>query len=167
MTGGKSTFLENKYRQYSKTPNMRILVVSHNWDSRASPGKLQTHAGLRIPAISMSSLCTINVDEYDVILIDEAQWFTDLPEFIERNYGKNVRVYVAGLISDFKQRKFGAIADILHLVSDIKWFSAVCDVCGSDAGLTKRRGSDETRDIPGGTDKYYTVCAKHLCCNLK
>jgi thymidine kinase len=109
----------------------------------------------------------VDVNNYDVILIEEAQWFDDLVEFIELNRNSPCRFYVFGLVGDINRNKFGHIADIIHLASNITMFHGVCEFCGDDSSFTKRKGDIKERDVPGGDELYYTVCYKHVCSETK
>lgn len=167
MFAGKTSYLETKHRQFSKKKENRILGVKPLKDTRNDVDHISTHNGYKIPAIRKEILCDINVEEYDVILIDEAQWFPDLYSFIESNMGKNCRVYVAGLDGDIYQKKFGQVIDIIPFCSEKVPVVSVCDICGDPAPFSKRRGESSERDVPGGAELYYTVCSKHLCSHCK
>jgi thymidine kinase len=162
MTGGKSSFLFDKYRQYSKKEGICVLVVKPVKDTR-TPNHISTYWGGRISARCVHKLCTLDVDQYDVIFLDEAHWFDDLFEFVASNmHHKNVRIFVCGLVGDKHQQKYGQICDIIPLCSHIEWKPAICDKCGNDCAFSKCRVDTDQLDTPGGTDIYYTVCDQHL-----
>jgi len=162
MTGGKSSFLFDKYRQYSKNKGTRILVAKPLKDTR-TPEHISTHWGGKIDAICVRNLLDIDVYSYDVILLDEAHWFCDLHKFVQMNiHAKNIRLFVCGLIGDKYQQKYGQILDIIPLCSHIEWKPAICDICGNDCAFSKCKVDTEQIDLPGGTDIYYTVCDQHL-----
>jgi len=101
-----------------------------------------------------------------VICIDEAQFFTDLIEFIEAIKFRDIIIIISGLISDFKVSKFGQITDILHYCSEIEHMKSYCKICNeqgtlSHASFTARKGEDLELVLIGGKEDYYSVCHKH------
>jgi thymidine kinase len=167
MTGGKSSYLFDKYRQYSRRTGIRMLVVKPIIDTRAD-GSISTHWGGQIPALTAAALMAINVKEYDIILIDEAHWFPDLYQFIAANMDKiHARIYIAGLNGDKNQQKFGQVLDIIPFCSHIEWKPAICEKCGDIAGFSECRIQTSEINMPGGADLYYNSCSKHLSQNNK
>lgn len=170
MFAGKSTYLQTKYRQFSKNVNNRILVVKPLFDKRYEEHSICTHTGQKIPAIGMDDLSSIDYSKWDVILIDEAQWFNDLYSFIYNGFVntynieniKSLRVYIAGLSGDKNQKKFGEVLDIIPMCSEIISLTSPCDVCGEMGSFTKCKIISDKRDLIGAEDLYYTVCNKHL-----
>lgn len=168
MTGGKSTFLYNKYRQISKNKNKKILVVKHSLDTRFDPNCICTYTGSKIPCIPITNLTDINVSQWDVVIIDEAQWFTDLKTFIESNLHLECEIYMAGLISDKDQKKFGQLQDIFHLCSEFHPFDSICEICGKKTYFQCERSYDtigihNTELSPvGGMEKYENRCNDHI-----
>jgi thymidine kinase len=167
MFGGKSSRLYKLYLQYTRKKNphrqgekLRILVVKHKMDNRYSVDHIVTHDGHKIPCTPMDNLLSIDVDQWDVIIIDEAQWFSDLYQFIESNFRKNVRVHVAGLNGDKDQRNFGQVNMISPFCSEEHRHCGICIVCGDTAPFSKYRGESRERDNVG--NDYYTVCYKHI-----
>ena len=161
MSGGKSTYILDKERQFRKKGGLRILVIKHA--IATNPGFISTHWGGSIPATSMSDLLSINMDEWDIIFIDEAHWFSDIYEWVKSNMHRHhIRVFISGLIGDKRQYKFGNLADIMPLCSHVEWKSSICEVCGDDAPFSKCRIQSDDVDLPGGMDLYYTVCHWHL-----
>lgn len=167
MFSGKTTSLQTRYRQYSKKKEFTVRAFKPKRDTRCSCNTIRNHPGQEIPAISVEQLCDIVAFENDIILLEESQWFPDLYDFIQRVKHVNCRIYVAGLLGDIKQEKFGQICDILPLASKITFLSSVCERCGDEAAFSKRRGSLTERDVVGGDELYYTVCSKHLYSETK
>lgn len=163
MFGGKSSTLERLYRQYKKK-NVSILSIKHSIDNRYDSGNnIVTHDGKKMPCVCMKNLMDIDLSLWDVVIIDEAQWFEDLYDFISSNFNKfDTRIHIAGLNGDKHQKSFGDINRISPFCSEERVHYAMCAVCGDSAPFTKYRGDSDCRDIIGGDDDYYTVCHKHL-----
>ena len=162
MFSGKTSFCINKYRQYKKK-GCRLLVVNHQHDIRYGNNSIINHDGLSIPAISMSSLLDIDVSQYDVIIVDEGQFFPDLLDFVKVNMKyKDTRVYISGLQGDINCNKFGYICDIIPYCSDIKHFKSICDICANECAFTGRKGNYVEQTVIGGDDLYYNRCHNHV-----
>lgn len=171
MFGGKSSELERRYRQYvaidrhaeqQGKKKMRILVTKPCMDTRNSNSHIVTHDGKMIPCTQMKNLSSINVDDYDVIIIDEAQWFPDLYQFIEQNFHKNARIHVAGLNGNKNQRNFGDVNLISPFCSEEQMHCGMCYFCGDPAPFTREKEESKEINKPGGDDDYFTACNKHL-----
>lgn len=161
MGSGKSTYLYDKYRAHSKRGSS-ILCITHTYDTR-SDDSICTHSRLTIPAIKVSSLGPVDTSKHDVIIIDEAQFFPDLVSFIHEQKDKDISIYIAGLNGDFNQSKFGQLLDLIPLASECIHRTSVCDVCGYPAPFSKKKDASSDGQVdPGGFDKYYTACHKHL-----
>lgn len=158
----------------------RCLYISHASDTR-SELEFSTHnkildisqlSRLNADMIKISSLSQIPDDvikKYNVVTIDEAQFFPDLNSQV-RHWVDDlaVEVYVAGLSGDFNRENFGEIhklwpfADRFETLRDT--LCAVCSETGrrTVAIFTKiidETASDEQIQV-GGAEKYIPVCRK-------
>lgn len=100
--------------------------------------------------------------QYDVIGIDEGQFFADLTENCSLLASLGKTVYVAGLSSDYKQEVFPAIAALLPRCSDVKFVKSICFYCQNDASFTKRTSAENDTVVIGADDKYIPVCEQCL-----
>lgn len=169
MMSGKSSDLLQKLLIASEL-GLKILYINHVLDTRSS-NVASTHHPFLIPKshpnidfISLSSLKGVRKEEYDVIGIDEAQFFDSyLIEFCKvhvETYKR--RVIVAGLDADSNRDKFGHVLDLIPLSDKIKKKRAFCVDCGSrqEKALFSYKyhsGSSPTIDV-GGKDKYKPLC---------
>jgi len=93
----------------------------------------------------------------EYILINEAQFYPDLVEFVKEFKHKNIYVY--GLDGDFKQQKMGYILDIIPLCDSVKKLKARCG-CGQEAIFSKRISNETDQYQPNA--QYVPVCRKCL-----
>jgi thymidine kinase len=102
--------------------------------------------------------------KYDVIAIDEAQFFTGLRDFVVNISPYVKRIIIAGLDGDFLQRPFGEIFEVLPLASEVLKLHALCMICndGTLASFTKRLCEDTAQELVGDSDIYKAVCIKCL-----
>lgn len=95
------------------------------------------------------------------IMINEAQFFPDLVEFVKEFMSKhmNKNIYVYGLDGDFKQEKIGFILDIIPLCDSVQKLKANC-ACGEPAIFSKRLSEETDQYQPNA--QYIPVCRKCL-----
>jgi thymidine kinase len=94
----------------------------------------------------------------EYIMINEAQFYPDLIDFVKKFNYKNIYVY--GLDGDFKQEKIGNILDIIPLCDSVTKLKAQCN-CGEPAIFSKRLSEERDQYQPNA--QYIPVCRK---CNL-
>jgi len=162
---------------------MEVMYINHSDDIRSTTSKsknMTTHHSTKkslsdkIDTISTKKLSKINIDKYDVIIVDEAQFFNDL-EVTVRHWvlELNKIVYVASLDGDFNMKSFGQVKELLCIADDVKKFSAKCMSCIKKsspktrintvpAPFTGKIGGNivgPQKDV-GGSDKYMALCMK-------
>ena len=85
MFSGKSTEVIRLARKY-KSINKNVLIINHSSDTRYGNGIISSHDQEKLNAVALSEITDIiNTPDYtnaDVIIIEEAQFFNDLFDFI-------------------------------------------------------------------------------------
>ena len=176
MFSGKSTELARRIRRH-KVANRQCLVVKYAGDTRyesepaaaaggadASPtlkGCVITHDRQALTAFPARTLAEVDnvVHAFDVVGIDEGQFFPDVVERCERWAATGKTVIVAALDSTFQRKPFNDILGLVPLAENVTKLSAVCAHCRGDASFTKRVGTrDETMELIGGADMYVATC---------
>tara|TARA_B110000483_G_scaffold219138_1_gene273043 strand:+ start:158 stop:649 length:492 start_codon:yes stop_codon:yes gene_type:complete len=163
MFSGKTTELIQRVLAFKKRTGLRVLVINHVFDDRACGETVETHCGIVYPAKKTNNLMLVDVRSFDVIAVDEAQFFTNLRLFVQvtiQNHGK--RVIVAGLNADYQCQPFGELHQLLSLADKIDLKQAICYSCGGAASCTKRISNSTSRVEVGGADKYVASCRR--CC---
>ena len=176
MFSGKSTELARRIRRH-KVANRQCIVVKYAGDTRYEdePGRAEagtadaanlrgcvvTHdrqALVAYPARALEDVDNV-VHAFDVVGIDEGQFFGDLVEFCERWARMGKTVIVAALDATFQRKPFNDVLSLVPIAEDVTKLSAVCNACGCDASFTKRVGSsDETVELIGGEGMYVATC---------
>lgn len=136
-------------------------------------GFIETHDGGKIPALIAGLLApimkTIEYNNADVIVIDEAQFFPDLTGFVEwarRVDGKDI--IVGALDGDSEMNPFFDIGYILPRSTRFKKLSAFCAFCGEECGQTRAMFEKQDKVHVGGIDKDYAPsCYLHINMSLK
>jgi thymidine kinase len=165
MFSGKTTELLRIARRL-RSVNLKVLLLNYYEDTRYSDSEMSTHDKNGLPCTFVKDLTSINYDDYDIICINEAQFFENLVSFCKGALQKNKTIYACGLDGDYKQEKFGEILDLIPLCNTITKLHAFCTICkdGTHAHFTKRITDNEQQKLIG-TDEYIPVCFKHLSKN--
>ena len=101
------------------------------------------------------------LERYDVILINEGQFFQDLYKFVDYIVNSlQKKVYVCGLDGDFKRKKIGSILDIIPLCDDVIKLKAICNNCKTKDGIFTYRLTKEEEQIVVGVKNYSVLCRK-------
>lgn len=176
MFSGKTTELIRIYNRYNAC-NIKICTINYKEDKRYHQFRMTTHDNKSIESIncflleelfeSKDSSSKININDYDVFLINEGQFFDDLYKYVDCLVNKhNKKVYVCGLDGDYKRKKFGHILDVIPLADDVIKIKGICQICKKkDAIFTHRVSKEKKQKIIGGKDDYCTLCRK--CYNSK
>jgi thymidine kinase len=162
MFSGKTTRLIQIYK--TKTYIMkRVAVINYTDDMRYSSRMLSTHDLAMIPCIQLRELSNFDCSQFDTILINEGQFFSDLMpnvlNFVE-NFDKEV--FVFGLDGDFLRNKFGNIIDLIPFCNTVEKLSALCANCrdGTFAHFSHRTSQEVEQLVIGGADNYKPLCRK-------
>lgn len=165
MFAGKSTELLRRVRRYTLA-GKRAFVVKHDSDNRYSKKAVATHDGEKLEAVSAGTMEDIysKAKHFDVVAIDEGQFFPDIDVYCERLANKGCTVLVAGLDGTYQREAFGKILELVPRAESITKLSAVCCHCGKDAAFSARtidaglvEDGDGVTDV-GGKDKYLALC---------
>jgi thymidine kinase len=160
MFSGKTSKLIDLYKQYSFC-NIPLAVINHSSDTRYDETMLSTHDKVMIPCIQTSYLARItnDMDNVEVILINEGQFFEDLYDFVVDMLKFNKKIYVSGLDGDFKREKFGKILDLIPLCDKVTKMTSLCSLCKNGTpGLFSMRLTNEKEQMLIGSSNYIPVC---------
>ena len=100
---------------------------------------------LKKDARSVSCLAELGNDwrDYDVIGIDEGQFFPDIIEFAESMANNGKTVIVAALDGTYQRKGFANILELVPLAEHVIKLTAVCMICFEDGSYTKRITEDK------------------------
>ena len=157
-----------------RTLKKNVMVINNSLDTRYTNGEkgfIATHNKECEPCISADKLLNlIKTQSYrdaDVIIVEEAQFFNDLYDFVVESvdtYSKHV--IVSGLDGDSERKQFGDILRLIPHAEKVSKLSALCLECndGTEAFFSKRLiYEDMSSQISvGSNDKYIAVCRKHF-----
>lgn len=153
---------------------MRVWLIKPAADTRYGADKVYSRIGLEQRADSISEemdLLQIFRDRerefYDVVIADEAQFFTplhieQLREIVDRYH---VPVFCFGLRTDFRTRMFPGSGRLFELADSITELKTVC-ACGSKATVNARVDAEGNvitegeQVLLGGNESYQPMCHK-------
>ncbi len=135
MYSGKTSELIREYTRYKKI-GKKVICINYTFDNRyGDDDYVYSHNLDKISCIKHNHLMDIPKDyllDYDVILINEGQFFTDIIEFCKLYCDKySKHIVVCGLDGDYLRKPFGqmnqliSIADVPSLQSVQNAFSLV------------------------------------------
>lgn len=166
MYSGKTSELIRRYNRY-KISGKRCLLVKNALDLRYSEdNKLCTHDMFQTEATICSSLHQIEkINQYDVICIDEIQFYPDNLDFCTKMANQGKIIIASGLSGNYKRQPFKNMPELTANAEKVVYLTAICMICKNDgAAFTKRVSEDIDEIVVGGIDKYLAVCRK--CYNI-
>ena len=160
MFSGKSTMLTDTVRKFVYK-GMKTVLVNFAADKRYDKeGKIVTHEQVKYNALSCYQLQD-NLTElmkYDVIGIDEGQFFPDLVEVSETLCKNGKIVVVSALSGNFKMEPFENVSKLISKADKIKLLKAYCYFCHKRAGFSLRTVRNDKEILIGASDMYRPVC---------
>jgi len=162
MFSGKTTELLRIAKRLQSI-EQKVLLVNYFEDKRYSKTEMSTHDKTSMPCVFIENLLELDLSEYTIICINEAQFFTNLKKFTINALSNNKKLYISGLDGDYQQNPFGEILDLIPMCDNITRLYAFCKVCkdSTKAHFTKRINSEKKQKLIG-TDEYIPVCRLHL-----
>lgn len=170
MFSGKSEELIRRVRR-AQFAKQRIAVFKPQIDNRYSEEAVVSHNGTTViahPIEHTEEMWEYISDEYDVIAIDEAQFFgEDIIATVQKLANHGFRVILAGLDQDFKGMPFGPMPLLMAIAEQVTKLQAVCSECGSPASRTQRlingepAKSNDPIILVGASEAYEPRCRHH------
>lgn len=161
MFSGKTTELLRLYK-INIIANKKVILLKPLIDNR-SGNKVSTHDNISQDAIIYSNLLSIDKSyllSYDVICIDEGQFFEDLFEFIV-NYIKYEKTFIiAGLTETFTYSiLFENMVKVMGMANNIKRLLAICENCKKHNAIYTYKKNNNSNIIEiGGSELYCALC---------
>jgi len=169
MFAGKSSSIIGTLRRHAFI-NRPTMCITNSLDTRYNATAIViSHDKESYPAIAVSHLIPmLETDEFtnsSCIIIEEAQFFTDLKDFVLAAVEiYNKQVICVGLDGDSERRPFGQLIELIPFADTVKKFKALCGRChdGTNALFSyRKRGIPSTQINVGSEDKYEALCRTH------
>ncbi|WP_172371341.1 thymidine kinase [Sporosarcina jiandibaonis] len=170
MFSGKSEELIRRVKR-AQFAKQKIAVFKPEIDDRYSDEAVVSHNGTTVianPVASSSHIDEFDKSSYDIIAIDEAQFFDEgIVEMVMKLADEGFRVIIAGLDQDFRGEPFGPMPSLMAVAEHVTKLQAVCTKCGCPASRTQRlingvpAGYDDPIILVGAKEAYEARCRKH------
>ena len=167
MFAGKTSVLQSIHRRW-KSLGFICVAYKPQMDTRYSKESITSHDQIHTSATTVTHLMEcLKTEEYksaNLILIEEAQFFTDLFEFVMLSVEENKKqVVVAGLDGDKYRMPFGQILNLIPYADRIQKLTAFCRLCGDGTPALFSFCSSKKQDqiLVGASENYQAVCRKH------
>lgn len=178
MFSGKTTKLLFEINKLNSL-GFNCLYINSNIDNRQnsniikSNNIISTHNksldlnNIDFNHIKVDHLKDVNVDNFNVIAIDEGQFFVDIDIFVNIWVNKyNKIVLVSFLDGDFNKKNFGDCYKLFPLADQYTKLQSYCKECLKNkkfipAPFTKRLIKNNNKILVGCSDIYSPVCNFH------
>lgn len=182
MMSGKSIANITESTRWVDVIGGKGLYISSNIDTRDPinivSSNSSSYKGLsdKFDIIQVSHLLEVkekvNIDTYDILSIDEINFFDDLEEFVKFLLSKGKFVICSGLDTNWLGEDFGQVKELLKISTEFTKLHAKCAWCVKDMShrnvklvpnacrTGKISGSNEKIEV-GGKDKYIPLCLEH------
>jgi thymidine kinase len=166
MFAQKTTELLRRIRRYESI-GYTVKVVNYARDTRYGENCISSHDIDQHPAQPLhvlGELSTADLSGVDVLIIDEAQFFSDLHDCVVKWADTlNIHIVVCGLDGDSERNVFGDILRLIPHAEEVVRLSAYCSKCrdGTAAYFSKRVVATPEQVAIGGKDMYMPVCRTH------
>ncbi len=165
MFAGKTEELMRRVRRAS-IAGYKVGLFKHSFDTRYSSEHVVSHDGNKLPVQLIHEPAELAnlAASFDLIGIDEVQFFPLEIIDVIRKLADTKRVLLAGLDSDFRHEPFGPMPTLLAIAERAVKLSAICACCGSSAHFTQRlvNGNPARYNDPlvaiGGKEAYQPRC---------
>lgn len=160
MFSGKTEELIRRMKR-AMFARQKVEIFKPAMDTRYSNENVVSHEGNSIPStpIDSSSSMLLLAQDYDVIGIDEAQFFDEhIVEVCNQLANQGTRVIVAGLDLDFKGEPFGPMPRLLAIADEVSKVHAICMRCGALAYVSHRLVNIDKQVLLGEKMEYEPLC---------
>ena len=156
MFSGKTEELIRRLNR-AKYAKQKIKVFKPIIDSRFKKDFVFSHDKNQIESksVSKSSDIKIKAKGYDVIGIDEAQFFDNgIVKICNDLANEGIRVIVAGLDMDYKGNPFGPMPNLMAIAEYVTKLHAICAKSGNLANHSHRISNDKSLVHLGQKESY-------------
>ena len=156
MFSGKTEELIRRLKR-AQFAKQKIAIFKPTIDKRYHDDHVVSHDANEIPstAVPASANIALLAQGYDVVGIDEAQFFDDeIVKVCNDLANQGIRVIVAGLDMDFKGNPFGPMPALMATAEYVTKVHAVCTRTGNLAHYSFRKAKNDHLVLLGETEEY-------------
>lgn len=170
MKCGKSDKLfqiAKRKREYAKK---NVIVVKPDIDRIFADGKEAWSRDNRredctwIPYANPEYIFTIVDNSVDVVIIDEAQFFSttsqiSIVDVVHQLSDSGIEVLIGGLDMTSDRKPFGPMPLLMSIAHEVEKMKSVCECCGSEQGIYSLAKFHKESEIALGDAEYKAVCS--------
>lgn len=183
MGAGKTSRLMGELSTMADAhPRLRVAYVtfpkSNNRESQSHDSIVSSHSSQftklskKVKPFATKNLEELDVSQFDVIGVDEAQFYDKDMVDVVRHWvlTEKKRVIVAGLDGYSNMQPFGHAKELICISAKVLKLSAFCEHCTQNGLMKeayftyKKAGDKEQQEEVGGLDLYVPVC---LACHQR
>jgi thymidine kinase len=156
MFSGKTEELIRRLKR-AQFAKQKIEIFKPAIDVRYDDDLVTSHDSNQIPSTPVPAAANIPIlaDGFDVVGIDEAQFFDDeIVQVCNALANRGVRVIVAGLDMDFEGKPFGPMPALMATAEYVTKVHAVCTRTGNPAQYSFRKSDLKDLVVLGEKENY-------------
>lgn len=196
VQSGKTTAMSRMRKLYMLNSRHTAITIKFMFDTRfekvdcststsssssppspknSRPAIIESNDGMvKVDGYAFKTLCDAYdaVKEYDVICIDEGQFFDDIVEYSERLANEGHIVIISILSGTFERKQWPHVGKLLAIADSVTFLTAICMKCPkhemTSAPFSLRLDGRDTKLVSiGGNDKYLPVCRRCYIAGIK
>lgn len=173
MNAGKSMDLIKTAYNYTER-GKKVLAFNYAHDKRFGENVVASRSGVSWESLPFNNETfflnqTLNIENIDCILIDEAQFLNkyQVSQLVHIRNMFDIPIICYGLRTDFQGKLFIGSQYLLAWADNIEELKTICE-CGRKATMQIRKDGDGNRILDGeqeqigGNESYDSVCTKHF-----
>ncbi len=163
MFSGKTEELIRRLKR-ARIAQQKVEIFKPVIDTRYHEEDVVSHDAnsIRSTPVGSANQILLMANDYDVVGIDEAQFFDDELAYVCNTLANNgVRVIVAGLDMDYLGKPFGPMPALMATAEYVTKVHAICPYCGDLANYTHRTVDKDGQVVLGEAEAYEPLCRKH------
>lgn len=149
-----------------KNSTEKLEIVSHEHPILNTRQSIESGTNIDIMSCELIGSIYDKIIErkYELVAIDEAQFYNDAYEYAGNFIKLGINVFASGLDGNIQQKPFQVISDLISLSDSYTKLFAICMICKENNAIHTKKinvnPDEEYKDEIGGADKYYVVCRK-------
>jgi thymidine kinase len=162
MFSGKTEELIRRLNR-ARIAKQSVEIFKPRIDKRYDEEDVVSHDAKSISStpVENSSRILLYASEYEVVGIDEAQFFdNELVNVCNKLADMGIRVIVAGLDMDFAGKPFGPMPELIATAEYVTKVHAICMNCGQLAHYSYRKVENKNLVMLGEAEEYEPLCRK-------
>ena len=159
MFSGKTEELISRIKKSGKS----YRVFKPETDTRNKKNKIESHNKVEIEATTIKNISDILKikTKYEIIGIDEAQFFSDqIIEVCNLLANQGIRVIITGLDMDYSGKPFGPMPFLMAIAEQVTKVHATCDETGEPALYSYRKNENSETIMIGEKKEYMPLSRK-------